>query len=562
MAKIIPQISFALLLTVLFAGVVPRALFFVVPPGSAEDFIGEVLRIQFHVFLTIIGWLYLHAIQAHTLLWIAALLVILLVMRISVYVRQGRALLPPEASVFLCAAMALLQFFFDMSFRLMLAALLSSAGAAVAYGLRRVAPSALVLVAPPALLLLMAIPLDGSERVCLLLLLPTWFALAHLHRQGRIDSPAALTLLLVAIPLLQLLSAWIPAISAYKDTRQFSKLLALSFCESKNPPAVYAVHPQCPLTMFAHKCRDAFIGVYDTEQLVLQREIRVFNHDYFGRPEQLICHGEKLFVGMNGMRINGETVGPNTMLVDLADGRLRTWKNFAGPGIGNSLAYDARNDALFLTAEFDQRIHRWDFKAGTMNTTLGDALPNPWYRLLAGRMQSGSLISHHDALSQKHNAVYFAEWINGRYIHEMDLTTLQPKRRFRFNGGASVGVTVDEKTDRLWVSHLWGFSVFDLKTGTLLHKVRAGFINRPVVIDGENGLVFAGATAQGRIHVFDRMTSEPLTRIALGIGSRYLMISPEKNRLYASSSSGSYAFDLNPNGAFVQSLIQHRTAMK
>ncbi len=562
MAKITGKVSFALLLTLLLISVVPRAMFFAVPPGWAEDFIGEILRIQFHVFLTIIGGLYLYAVQEHTLLWIAALLLIILVVRIFVYARHGRALLPPEASVFLSAGMVLLQFFFDMSFRLMLAALLASAGAAVAYGLRRVAPSALVLIAPPVILLLLCIPLDGSERAGLFLLLPAWFALAHLHRHRRIDSLAALTLLLVAIPVLQLFSSWMPALGNYKDARQFSKLLALSFCESKNPPAVYAVHPQCPLTMFAHKCRDAFIGVYDAEQLALRREIRVFNQDYFGRPEQLICHDQKLFVGMNGMRINGETVGANTMLVDLADGRLRTWKNFAGPGIGNSLAYDAQNDALFLTAEFDQRIYRWDFKAGTMNTALGDALPNPWYRLLAGRMQSGSLISHHDALSRRHNAVYFAEWINGRYIHEVDLTTLKPKRRFRFNGGASVGVTVDEKTDRLWVSHLWGFSVFDLKTGMLVSKVRAGFINRPAVIDETNDLVFAGATAQGRIHVFDRMTSEPLSRIALGIGSRYLLISPGKHRLYAASSSGSYAFDLDPTGAFVQSLIRHRTAVK
>ncbi|MBL8032257.1 MAG: hypothetical protein JNJ69_01040, partial [Leptospiraceae bacterium] len=506
----ITRISLVFLLLALAAGILPRALVFSALPGGAEDILGDVLVAQFHIFLTIVGFLYLYAIQTKPLLFVLIILAAYLLIKTFYCLRHRKIAMPIEAAPLLAVLMIFFQFFADLSPQLMISALIIIAIMMIQIALiRKSAGNYILVFALLASVIVSAISLvwmDIAEVFALCVFAAIALTLLRLFASGRLTVAAYLIITLTAMPTVQVFSAWLPSVIRYPGATLITAQPALSFCESQTTGMLFAVHPQCPLTMFADKCRNAFIGAYDLTGLEARREIRPFNSEYFGRPEQLICHKGQIFVGMNGVRIRNVNVGANTMLIDYTQDHVRIWKDFAGSGIGNSLVYDAKNDALFLSAEFDQRIYRWDFTRQQMQKDIGDLLPNPWYRALTGSVVSGSIISHHDGISDKHNAVYFAEWINGRLIHEVDRTTMRPKRRLRFNGGASVGVTVDEELDRLWVSHLWGVSVFDLQTGQLLAKHRAGFINRPAVIDKTNNLVFSGATASGRIHAFDRQT--------------------------------------------------------
>lgn len=558
MPRLTERISLILLISIVLAGIVPRMLFFAVGPGPTENQIGEILVVQFQLFLTIIGDIHrVFSAQSVGMLILFILLLIFLV-RIVHFYQSKRSLLPPESVVLLAIAMVFMQFFFDLSYPLMLQLILVLICLPVTFLLFPNLKLRMLLIAAVVISAATPLWLDWGESIAMFLFSLITVISFLLMKKNVLSRISGYLLLIFAVPMVQLFSAWIPSTLRYTPGQQFTKVFAMSFCESKSQNALITIHPQCPMAMFAEKCRDGYIGVYDRHTLQLKKKLNFFDDNFYGRPEQLICHNDKLFIGMNAVRMSGEILGPNTMLVDLGAAKTRYWKNFGGPHIGNHLLYDPVRDALFLTAEFNQEIHRWDFKKQKMDTQIGDQLPNPWFRPLTGTIQSGSLISHHDAISEKRDTGYFAEWINGRFVHELNLVTLKAERHFRFNGGASVGATVDDAENKLWVTHLWGVSVFDLVTGQLLAKHRAGFVNRPVVIDKENDLVFLAATASGRLHVFERKTFRPITTLALGTGARYLYISADLRRLYASSWSGSYAFDLDTNSAFMQSLRKHR----
>lgn len=537
-------------------GVVPRATFYLFASGLIEDALGTFLIYEFFVFAYALGAAYLYFIKSNIGTTVCLILALLFLYRVIRYYNLEHRQPPVEFGFILTALVIPLQFFFDLSLALMFALLSVFISASVGH---RLFPGRIMSLWGPTFVTgLSLFWLDWAQGAAVILYLAFTLSLLRLARRAGLPLSPVYSLLLTAICLFQLLSAYLPVLIP-PGAAKFSPHLALSFCEARERREIFAAHPQCPLAMFSHQCKDAFIGVYDMKTLEHKRDLHLFDAKYYGRPEQLICHQNYLFVSMNEVRQNGVKLGPNTMLVDLAGEKVRTWKNFAGPNIGNSMLYDPMHDALFLTGEFDSDIFRWDFKTQAMNKEIGRPFSNPWYWPPMKRLNTGSFISHHDGYSKKHNTAYFSEWLNGRFVHEVDLSTLKPRRRFAVNGGAALGVTVDDDEGKLWISHLWGVSVFDLVSGNLLSKRRIGFSNRPAVIDYENDLVFMGSTTEGRIHVFDRKTNEHLETIALGIGSRYLMISAETRRLLASAASGSYHFDLSPGSAFIRRMKRKRS---
>jgi hypothetical protein len=556
MARITEKITFTLILFVVFAAVLPKAVFFYIPAGAFENFLGEILILHFMAFLLALSFALKYFVASSTGIVFAAATILFLGFRAIRRYNSDKNPFPPETNILIFLLMLPLHFFLDVSLPLMLMLMLIIAVTIAAqFWMAKVR---LFRFIPVGCGILSLAFFDWAESLTLTIFAAICLGLSIFVARKKLSGLTALSASLLLVTLMQIFSAWLPSTFIFRNAFRFNPRLSLSFCESSQLNQVFAVHPQCPLAVFTEKCKDGVIGVYDKATLTYQRDLHLWDDAYHGRPEQIICHKKYFFLGMNEMKQKRVSLGSNAMLVEFRGNEVYSWRNFAGPQIGNSLLYDEMNDALFLTSELDQRIYRWDFQKKQMQTQIGDGLSNPWYWPFSHRTNSGSFISHHDGLSKKQNSGYFSEWVNGRFVHEIDLKSLIAKRRFRINGGGSLGATVDEAENRLWVSHIWGVSVFDLTTGLLVTKHRGGFVNRPVVIDPINNLVFMASTVQGRIYAFDRKTAQPLTTIPLGIGSRYLLVSPETKRLFAASHSGSYAFDLSPESDFVKGLIKHR----
>lgn len=534
--------------------VLPRNILFWVAPGGFENLLGDFMIFQFKSFLFVLGSLYRFFVPEAGNLKLAILVAIAGFIRWIYLILRHRRIWPPELAPILALLILPLQFFADLSPVLFYALTGVLAGyICIRYFFRFPGIWGWLLLLSFCILGLYW--LDWAETCSLLLFAATVVATIFLQRRKKLTSAGGTLLLLFVIPLAQCFASWLPVTRDLPESRKFSPRLALSFCESDARKSLFAAHPECPMAMF-RSCRQGFLAEYDNESLNEKKIYKPFTNRYWGRPEQIICNKEQLYVSLNETWSNGANIGPNTMIMDLQKGRERILQNLGGPQMGNSLLYDPIHDALFMTSEWNQRIYRWDFKKSKMDTTIGDNLPNPWVSPLTGEIHTGSRVSHHEGYSKALNTAYIADWISGKYVHEIDLTTLKATRKFLFNGGAALGATVDDDLGRLWISHLWGISVFDLASGRLLSKHRAGFINRPAVIDKKNNLVFTGSTVQGRIHVYDRLNGNPRGMITLGPGTRYLFISAEKQRLYAGSVSGSYVFDLKPGSEFISRILK------
>ena len=136
--------------------------------------------------------------------------------------------------------------------------------------------------------------------------------------------------------------------------------------------------------------------------------------------------------------------------------------------------------------------------------------------------------------------------MQGRYAYGVDLTSLEPSIRFRVYSGSILGGAVDIDRNRLILSSLWGLEVFDLDTGELVLRKRIGFTNRPAVIDPWRDRIYISSAIDGKIRVFDRDTFELVDQIAVGMGPRYVHLSLDGRRLYASSATAHYVWDLPP----------------
>jgi outer membrane protein assembly factor BamB len=201
---------------------------------------------------------------------------------------------------------------------------------------------------------------------------------------------------------------------------------------------------------------------------------------------------------------------------------------------------------VFYTGEYTGKIVRYDRRTGVFDDRVGDAMLRPWTHPLAGTTHSGSLGTGVHAVDSRRGRLYFGEWMQGRYVYALDLGTLAPAPRLATRSGSVLGVTVDVERDRLLASSMWGLEVVDLNTGAVLRRVRLGLTNRPAVVDRWRDVIYVPSAVDGKIRVLDRDTFELVDQIAIGLGPRYLRLSGDGRRLFASSMRAQFVWELPP----------------
>jgi DNA-binding beta-propeller fold protein YncE len=141
------------------------------------------------------------------------------------------------------------------------------------------------------------------------------------------------------------------------------------------------------------------------------------------------------------------------------------------------------------------------------------------------------------------NRLYLVEWMQGRDAYALDLDTLEVVARYDVGGGGATAISVDPERDHLFVSSIWGLEIFDLATDTLITRIRTGPGNRPLIVDPIRNRLYVSAMVEGKIRVLDRDTLRVLGQIPIGFGSRYLHLSNDGRRLFASSKAAHYYWD-------------------
>jgi DNA-binding beta-propeller fold protein YncE len=211
--------------------------------------------------------------------------------------------------------------------------------------------------------------------------------------------------------------------------------------------------------------------------------------------------------------------------------------------MGITIAYDRAHAAVFYTGEFTHRVARYDRRTGQLTDAHSEPLARRWIQPVTLRQYTGSSVLYTNSIHRGHDRIYLAEWMEGRHAWAIDLTTLDVVARYDVGGGGSLGVTVDEPRDRLFVSSVWGFEVFDLATDRLIARRRTGLGNRPVIVDAARNRLYLPSMVEGKIRILDRDTFEVIGQIPVGMGGRFAHLSADGKYLFASSASAHYYFD-------------------
>jgi hypothetical protein len=206
--------------------------------------------------------------------------------------------------------------------------------------------------------------------------------------------------------------------------------------------------------------------------------------------------------------------------------------------MGHRLAHDPKRDRVIYVPEWGAGIATYDRATGEARRL---HLPRQFglERLL---VRQGSYELAPTGVHAGRDSLFLSEWIAGRSVLELDLEKLEIVKRYALNDGGSLGVTVDEAYDRIYVAGLWGFSAWDLSTGRVVMRRRLGLLNRYPVISETAGLIYVPSTVAGRIYVFDRETLALKGVIPIGFGVRLAHVSEETERLCASSSRKAFCW--------------------
>jgi len=315
--------------------------------------------------------------------------------------------------------------------------------------------------------------------------------------------------------------------------------MAYSFCEIDDRDRLYAALTRCPTLpdLFSGReaCRDGVVAELDRSSLDLVASHSFFSEQFYGRLEQVLCLDDHVQVGLNGAVVDGEESRDTVLEFDV-DRPDSFRAHLAGRRMGHRLAYDEKRDAMIYVPEWGSGIARYDRATGEAQRLF---VPRSfgWERLFVRR---DSFELGPTSIDESRDSIFLAEWIAGRSVYELSLETLEIEHRYRLNNGGSVGVTVDEALDRIYVAGLWGFSAWDLSTGRVVFRKRLGLLNRYPVIDEAHGLLYVPSTVAGRIYVFDRTTLASRGVIPIGFGVRLAYLSNETGRLFASSSETAF----------------------
>ncbi len=372
-----------------------------------------------------------------------------------------------------------------------------------------------------------------------------WASLSWLASGGglRFLARDRLWMAVVLVALAQLLGAMGPLWLSSHGGKVLIDRMAYGFCEIKSRDRLYAALTNCPTLpdVFSGReaCRDGVVAEFRLSSLELLATHSFFSEDFHGRLEQLLCFEDAVQIGLNGVVIDGEESRDTVIEFD-AD-RPETFRaHLVGTHMGHRLAYDKKRDRVLYVPEWGKGIATYDRATGEARRVY---LQRQWglERLLV-RQESYELAP--TGIHAGRDSLFLSEWIAGRAVLELDLEKLEIVNRYALNDGGSLGVTVDEAYDRIYVAGLWGFSAWDLTTGRIVMRRRLGLLNRYPVISETAGLIFVPSTVAGRIYVLDRETLAGKGVIPIGFGVRLAHVSEAAGRLCASSSQNAFCWTL------------------
>ena len=367
--------------------------------------------------------------------------------------------------------------------------------------------------------------------------------LSHAYASTRVRAGDLLLLRALAIIPMNVLPTALPLVVPMHGGHHLGDGLAYSFCEVPQHGTIYASLPVCDSVQANYEnCRDGRVVEYDRKTLKAVAAHRVFSPEFHGRLELLVCLDDQVQVSIQGLVYRGEPLVQSAMAFSVANPEQFT-PVFAGAGIGNSIAFDKANDAIFYSGEFNNRVVRYDRKTGQFDDRASAAFLRPWFHPFSLERQTGSLALFTDSIDAARNRIYLAEWMQGRDAFALDLTTLQPVARYGVGAGGAMGIAVDAERNRLFVSSLWGLEVFDLETGRAVARLRTGLRNRPVIVDRARNQLYLASMVEGKIRVLDRDTFELLDQLPIGLGARYAYLTLDGDTLLASSTAAHYSWD-------------------
>ena len=377
------------------------------------------------------------------------------------------------------------------------------------------------------------------------LTIATWVAFLFVtdrYLAGRMGATDLALLRIVAIAPFNLLPAIVPLLVAPPGGVFVGDGLAYSFCETPDGKRLYAALPACDsISQDYEHCRDAAIAEYDPSTLQRVALHRFFSPEYYGRFEMLLCLDDEVLVTVHGAVRNGERLGDTVM--SFSPQSPGTFNPLYAVGVGATIALDAVHDSVFYSGEFHNRVVRYDRRTRSTKESGSPELQYDWVQPVTLTPLTGSQSLDTRSIHPGRNRIFVTQWMQGRYVHAIDLTTLKVVARYDAGGGGALGVAVDPERDRLFVSSLWGLEVFDLKTDRLIARKRLGLGNRPVIVDAARNRLYVGSTVEGKIRVLDRDTLDVIGQIPIGVGSRFAHLSRDGKRLFASSVAAHYYWD-------------------
>jgi len=524
-------------------------------PSPLEELTGHLLAFQFRASITAAATLPIQGI-----VFALVLLILLIRPRWLIRKREGGILLRDWFSGLIWALLTLDSFLLDLNplpiplytATALLVALGASQGQARGHWANwRSALGYAGLVA--ALIIIGPLPTSGHPLDAIYI--ASWLLLAvpaveFLRRRLLARDALALVLTLGLFHQISFLLVGIIADFGEHDSRRtiLGELDAYSFCETSDAKRLFAVLPTCT-GGDVDSCREDQIAQYDLEDLSLERLIQPFDENHAGRMLHLLCLEESLLVGMADTRIGPSLQAESVMEINIADGSVLR-ESVVGPYGGHRLLLHPDGTDVFVASEYSSFVLRQAL-AGTDRPTRTE--PAPPEALLIPRSSDqvrlnsyiGSVQTEINAVRAEHGHGFFAEWLSGYDVYEIDLDTGGLIRSFRVNDGGTHSLAVDEELNRLIVTSLWGVAAIDLESGAIVARRRTEFGPRLPLIDVRRDLIFITPTFGNQVWVLDRRTLEVVEKLPSGAGGRNGHLSSDGRYLFTGGGGRHVAWQLD-----------------
>jgi hypothetical protein len=313
-----------------------------------------------------------------------------------------------------------------------------------------------------------------------------------------------------------------------------TKDYAYTFCEI---PARHKLFAAVPCDGVRHGCTEGYVAEHDTRDLSRQVEHHFFSPSFTGRLVHVLCLDDTVQVGMARSVVDGTKYSENVMEFQVDDPR-QFRKSLFGPVGAPRMAYDRRHEAIYYTSEWSNRIFRYDRVTGSFDeTTILKAIHGE-----QARPGFGSYIVENDSLHEGRDTVFFAQWLSGSRIFEIDRSTLKLVETYDAHHGGTLAYVVDDELNRVWATSVWGVDVLEVGTGKLLWRTRLGLGPRLPAIDRKHDIVYIPNTG-GRLWALDRRRLKVLGSLLVGGGSRNPYVSSDGSRLFGSAQHGYFYWD-------------------